>query len=98
MSPSLNYTFSESLDARLLNVNLNTFMDFLSAWAIWMLSQCMALDAEASTCYIQHMDRGMIAQVCTSHPYAITHSDRKIVFRGKTGTLIVLPHNKCQET
>ena len=76
---------------------VNIFMDFFGAWALWALAQCMVLDNPNSTCYIQHTDRGMVAQVCTSHPYAITHSDRKIVFRGKTGTLIVLPHNKCQE-
>ena len=75
-------------------------MNMIVAWAIYAAAQCMNVDAPDSTCFISQGPDGMVAQVCMSNsqwaPVDQDPSDVKIVFKGKSGTLVVLPRHRCQ--
>jgi len=75
-------------------------MDMVTAWAIFSLAQCMNAELPDSTCFVNQGPEGIVAQVCMRNPQwrpvDQDPSDVKIVFKGKSGTLIVLPRHRCQ--
>lgn len=75
-------------------------MEMILAWAIFAAAQCMNVENPDSTCFMNQGPDGIVAQVCMSNsqwaPVDQDPSDVKIVFKGKMGTLVVLPHHRCQ--
>lgn len=75
-------------------------MKMILAWAIYAAVQCMNVDALDSTCFMSHGPQGIVAQVCMRNPQWApvdqNTNDARRVFKGKKGTLIVLPHDRCK--
>ncbi len=75
-------------------------MKMILAWTIYAAVQCMNVNAPDSTCFVRHGPQGIVAQVCQRNPEwepveQHTNDIRKII-KGKRGTLIVLPHDRCK--
>lgn len=77
-------------------------MKMILAWAIYAAVQCMNVEAPDSTCFVKHEPQKIVAQVCMRNPQwepmDQDANDVKRVFKGKRGTLIVLPRHHCRLT